>query len=143
MSSARQPLNNYFMDIARLVSERSTCNRKKVGTVLVKDQRIIGTGYNGSLPGAPHCTDSICDTYNDQVHGETCLRTTHSEINSISCAAKYGISTENCTAYVTCFPCYRCLQVLIMAGINKVVYDEEYVDVRNHEIASNILFVKI
>lgn len=132
----RESLDTYFMNIAKLVAERSTCNRKKVGTVLVKDKRIIGTGYNGSLSGDFHCEEIGCDLHNDPVHGETCVRTIHSERNAINFAAKYGVSTNGCIAYITCFPCYRCLQDLISAGISSIIYEEKYVDVQNIEIAN-------
>lgn len=139
----RESIDSWFMRIAKLVAERSTCNRKHVGTVLVKNRRIISTGYNGSLPGDNHCEDVGCDIHQDPVHGETCVRTTHSEKNAINQAAYHGVSTNGCTAYVTCYPCYRCLQDLIVAGIKEVVFLENYDDIRNKSLIHNILIRKI
>lgn len=141
-SNMRESIHSWFMRIAHLVADRSTCNRKHVGAVLTINKRIVSTGYNGSLPGEAHCDEVGCDTYQDPIHGETCLRTIHAEKNAINYAALNGVSTRNSVAYVTCFPCYRCLQDLIMAGVSLVYYDDDYEDVRNKTIKS-IELIKI
>jgi len=110
-----------FMRIANIVSERSTCSRLKVGAVLVKDSRIISTGYNGAPKGLPHCEDSGCEMEND-----SCIRTVHAEANVIAFAAKNGIVTDGATLYTTTAPCYTCSKLLVNAGISKVVFENEY-----------------
>lgn len=110
----RIPWKQYFMMQALVIAQRSTCNRALVGSVLVKDHRIIGTGYNGSVSGQPHCDD----VGHQMVDGH-CVRTIHSEMNAIIQCAKFGVSTENTEIYVTHFPCYNCCKALVQAGIKK------------------------
>jgi dCMP deaminase len=114
--------NEYFMTMAYLVSRRSSCHRLKVGCVLVKDNRIVSSGYNGHLPNTKH--RSIVRNNHEQL-------TVHSEVNSILDCAKRNVSTDGCTAYVTHFPCLNCFKSLITAGIQKIVYAEDY---KNDEI---------
>ena len=114
------------MEIAKLVAERSTCARAKVGAVAVKNNYIIMTGYNGSLPGQKHCTEIGCD-----VHNGHCIRTVHSEANVISHCAKNGIALEGATLYCTHRPCYHCMKLIISAGIKRVFYDKGYIDEHN------------
>lgn len=109
------------MDQCDLVSKRSTCDRKSVGTVIVKEKNIISSGYNGSIPGAPHCDD----VGHDLVDGH-CQRVIHSEANAIAQAAKLGISVSGATLYCNTLPCYNCLKLIISAGIAEVVYRDEY-----------------
>ena len=111
----------YFMKMAELVSERATCTRLKVGCVLVKDNRVIASGFNGSPSGMTHCTDESCDV----VDGH-CVATIHAEINALLQCAKYGISTEGATAYITHYPCYACSKALAQAGIKEVFYLHKY-----------------
>ena len=120
----------YFMQIARLVSERATCNRAKIGAVIVRDRNIIATGYNGSPAGMPHCTEVGCLIYEsknpDGELEENCFRTIHAEINAITQAAKHGTSIDGAEIYVTASPCYHCLKTLINCGIRRCYYGSPY-----------------
>ena len=122
--------HQYFMKIANLVAERSTCCRAKVGAVIVKDKNILSTGYNGSPSGLPHCTDVGCLVYKsitpDGSVEENCFRTIHAELNAIAQAAKHGSSINNADIYVTHTPCIHCLKVLINTGIKNIYYQREY-----------------
>jgi dCMP deaminase len=109
------------MKIAVTVAERSTCNRAHVGAVLVKDKRILTTGFNGSPAGLPHCDDIghlLVDGH--------CVRTIHAETNAIIQAALHGVSTNGATCYVTHFPCINCTKTLINAGITRIVFLNDY-----------------
>ena len=120
--------DEYFMKIAELVSQRSTCTRRKVGAVLVKDAHIISTGYNGTPSGFAHCTSETCVRQNlkSGEKPELC-RGVHAELNCIIQAAIHGTSIKGeTTMYSTTFPCMSCLKVLINAGIKKIVYKEGY-----------------
>lgn len=120
---SRPSWDEYFLEIAQKVATRSTCNRKQVGCVLVRDKQIISTGYSGSIKGQPHCTDVGCKI--DEKTGG-CVRTIHAEMNAIAQAARNGTSTENTTAYITLSPCYWCFKTMVNAGITRIVYFEEY-----------------
>src|ERR1700722_15820723 len=113
--------HNYFMEIAKVVSSRGTCNRAQVGCVLVKDNRIIATGYNGSLPSREHCDDTI----HYLVDGH-CIRTNHAELNALATAAKNGISSDGAVAYLTITPCLTCARQLIASGILYIIYEKTY-----------------
>ena len=115
--------DKYFIDICTKVGEMSTCDRGRVGCILVKDRRIISTGYSGSPSGTEHCDD-----FGHEMVDGHCVRTVHAEQNAIIQAAKYGVSTENATAYVSLTPCYTCAKMLINAGIKRVVIQNEYHD---------------
>ena len=117
----RPDWDSYFMKIAYSVSERSTCDRAFVGCVLVRDKRILTTGFNGSPSGQPHC-----DEVGHLLVDGHCIRTIHAETNAIIQASLHGISTKNSTCYVTHFPCINCTKVLINAGISRLVYDIPY-----------------
>ena len=120
--SKRKNWNEYFMEIAELVASRSTCDRAFGGCLLVNDDnRIISTGYNGSISGQPHC-DDIGHTMRDG----HCIATIHAEMNALIYCAKEGISVKGCTAYVTHFPCLNCTKALIQAGIKKIYYKYDY-----------------
>lgn len=120
----RKDWNTYFMDIAFQAATRSTCNRKKVGAVIVRDNTTLATGYNGSIRGTEHCTDECgCLIIDDH-----CERTVHAETNAIAQAAKHGISINNSILYVTCFPCWRCFKMVANSGINTIYYSEKYRD---------------
>lgn len=121
----RKSWYEYFMEMAELVSERATCKRLKVGCILVKDNRVISSGYNGSVSGMPHCIDEGCDMQDGH-----CVRCNHAEINALLQCAKYGISTEGTTAYITHYPCLACARALAQAGIKHVYYLHKY---RNDE----------
>ncbi len=113
--------DSYFMKIAHAVSERSTCDRAFVGCVLVRDKRILTTGFNGSPTGQPHCDEAG----HLMVDGH-CIRTIHAETNAIIQAALHGVSTKDATCYVTHLPCINCTKALINAGIVRIVYDQSY-----------------
>lgn len=117
----RKPWNEYFMDQARMVASRATCDRLHVGAVIVRDRRIISTGYNGSVSGDVHCADSGCHVVNGH-----CIRTIHAESNAILQCAKFGVSTESADIYVTHFPCLLCSKQIIQAGIKHIYYGEKY-----------------
>ena len=125
MSKHRVSWKDYFMNIAREVATRSTCDRKHVGAVIVREKTILSTGYNGSIKGLPHCDDVGCE----MVDGH-CVRTTHAEANAIVQAAKNGIQINQSEIYVTASPCYDCFKLIANAGINVIYYDEFYRDKR-------------
>lgn len=127
----RPSWDEYFMDIAELVRTRSTCLRRKVGAVVVRDNRILTTGYNGAPPGAKHCDEVGClrekmGIPSGERH-ELC-RALHGEQNAVIQAAKYGISIEGATIYTTTYPCVICTKILISSGIRKIVFKEGYPD---------------
>lgn len=118
----------YFMKIAEVVSLRSTCIKRKVGAVLVKDSHILSTGYNGVPSGFKHCTPETCVRTNlkSGEKPELC-RGVHAEINCIIQAAIHGTSIKgNTILYSTTFPCMNCLKLIINAGIKKLLYKEGY-----------------
>lgn len=117
----RQGWDEYFVSLAQHVSARSTCIRKQVGCVIVKDKAIIATGYNGSLPNQAHCTDSDCYIQNNH-----CIRTVHAETNAINQAARNGVSLKGATIYCTLEPCWYCFKNIISAGIKEIYYKESY-----------------
>jgi len=129
----RPDWDTYFMKIAHAVSERSTCDRAFVGCVLVRDKRILTTGFNGSPVGQPHC-----DEVGHLMVDGHCVRTIHAEMNAIIQAALHGVSTKGATCYVTHFPCINCTKALINAGIVRIVYGVAY---RMDENAVNFLQV--
>ncbi|NUQ80072.1 MAG: dCMP deaminase family protein [Bacteroidetes bacterium] len=130
MSDNRLSWEEYFLRIAEMVSERSTCNRAKIGAVIVRDRSILATGYNGSPKGHPHCTDVGCLIYTTTDPGgaaeENCFRTIHAEINAITQAAKNGTSIDGADIFITASPCYHCLKTLINCGIQRVYYRKPY-----------------
>lgn len=118
----RKSWDEYFMDLAFTVSTRGTCDRAYVGCILVNDEnRIVSTGYNGSIKGNPHCDDA-----GHQMRDGHCISTIHAEMNALLYCAKEGISVKDCSAYVTHFPCLNCTKSLIQAGIKKIYYREAY-----------------
>lgn len=127
----RAPWSQYFMDITCLVAERSTCLRRKVGAIAVKDKRILATGYNGAPAGVPHCLEVGClrtqlGIPSGQRH-EIC-RGLHAEQNVIIQAAVHGISLKGAEIYCTHQPCLICTKMLINCGITKVYFLEAYPD---------------
>ncbi|MDO8585484.1 MAG: cytidine/deoxycytidylate deaminase family protein [Armatimonadota bacterium] len=127
----RPDWDEYFMEIAEVVAKRSTCLRRQIGAVIVKDKRILATGYNGAPAGLPHCLELGC--LRDELgiasgtRHEIC-RALHSEQNAIVQAALYGVSTRGSTLYCTHQPCSLCAKMLINAGISRVVFEGEYPD---------------
>lgn len=118
---SRASWHEYFMQIAEDVSTRATCDRLKVGAVIVKDNRILTTGYNGSLPGTPHCEE-----VGHLLKDGHCVRTIHAEANAVLQAARFGIRIEGATCYCTFKPCLSCLKLLMGAGVAKIIYREVY-----------------
>jgi dCMP deaminase len=127
----RPDWDEYFMNIADMVRTRSTCLRRQVGAVIVRDKRILTTGYNGTPSGLKHCQEAGC--LRDQMNipsgerHELC-RGIHSEQNAIIQAAAFGVSIQNATIYVTLSPCILCTKMLINAGITRIVTREAYND---------------
>ncbi len=118
----RKSWKEYFMEITNLVASRSTCDRAFVGCLLVNDEnRIVSTGYNGSVRKNPHCDD-----IGHKMRDGHCIATIHAEINALLYCAKEGISVNNCSAYVTHFPCLNCTKALIQAGIKKIYFQDDY-----------------
>lgn len=113
--------DNYFMSIAKVVSLRSTCPRANVGSVIVKDNRLISTGYNGSPSGHKHCIDEGCYLIDNH-----CKRSVHAEVNAICSCARLGIGLKGASIYVTHFPCIDCTHQIIQSGIKRVYYLENY-----------------
>jgi len=123
--------DEYFMELAEVVSKRSTCLRRKVGAVLVKNNHIISTGYNGSVSGIKHCEETGClrnklNIPSGQRH-EIC-RGAHAEENSIIQAALHGVTTEDTVLYTTFTPCTHCSKILANAKVKKIVCKEKYPD---------------
>ena len=118
------------MNLAVQAAARSTCPRKTVGAVIVRDRGILATGYNGSLRGLPHCTEVGCLLENDH-----CVRTVHAEANAILQAAKHGVRIEGADIYVTASPCWNCFKLIANAGIGRILYGEFYRDQRIIEFA--------
>jgi dCMP deaminase len=111
------------MEITFQVARRSTCPRAAVGAVIVRDKRILTTGYNGAPAGLPHCTEAGCLMVNDH-----CVRTLHAEQNAIIQGALHGVDVSGSTIYVTHQPCLICAKMIINAGIERVVYGGDYPD---------------
>lgn len=119
----RPAWDEYFLKMAMLVSERATCPRMHCGCVLVRDKRILATGYNGAPAGQPHCYDEGCLIVENH-----CVRTIHAEMNALLQCSLYGISSKGASAYVTNMPCTNCAKALIGAGIKEVVIFSDYHD---------------
>lgn len=126
----RPSWDEYFMNIAELVGSRGTCSRGRSGCVIVRDKRILVTGYVGSPAGLPHCDDVGHEMHkvvnNKQVESEHCVRTAHAEENAVAQAAKLGVSVDGSTLYCHMVPCYTCAKLLINAGIKKVIALKDY-----------------
>jgi len=123
----------YFMQIARQVATRATCDRKHVGAVIVRDKNILATGYNGSIRGLAHC-----DEEGHMLEDGHCVRTIHAEANAVIQAAKNGVRIEGGSIYVTASPCWGCFKMIANAGLAKIVYGEFYRDQRIFEFAQQL-----
>lgn len=136
--SKRPDWDSYFMQIAELVSQRSTCLRRKVGAIIVKDRRVLATGYNGTPSGITHCEVTGCLREKLNVppgeRHELC-RGLHAEQNALLQAALHGISLKDSVLYCTNHPCVICVKMLINAGIREIVIKEGYPD----ELAQEML----
>ena len=130
-TSERPSWHEYFMGIAKLVAQRATCTRRKVGAVLVKDRRILCSGYNGAPTGITHCSITGCLREQLKVPSgekhELC-RGVHAEQNAIIQAALHGIVVEGASVYCTNQPCSICAKMIINAGIKRVYFEDGYDD---------------
>ncbi|CAH0416367.1 ComE operon protein 2 [Periweissella fabaria] len=126
--------DEYFMLQAVALASRSTCNRLSVGAVLVRDKRLIASGYNGSVEGDAHCIDE-----GDLIVDGHCIRTIHAEQNALLQCAKYGVPVDGAEVYVTDFPCANCTKMLLQAGIKKINYLRNY---RNDDFAMHLINLK-
>ncbi len=129
----RMSWDEYFMGIARQVAERSTCDRKHVGAVIVKEKNILATGYNGSIAGMPHCDD-----VGHMMENGHCVATVHAEANAIIQAAKNGVAIAGASIYVTASPCWNCFKLIANSGIKEIYFGEFYRDERIFEVARTI-----
>jgi len=131
--TGRVDWNQYFMNIALVVATRSTCDRKHVGAVIVREKTLLSTGYNGSVRGMPHCDD-----VGHMMEDNHCVATIHAEMNAIIQAARNGVRIEGAEIYVTASPCWNCFKALANAGIKGIYYGEFYRDERIFSIARRI-----
>jgi dCMP deaminase len=125
--------HTYFMNIARQVATRATCDRKHVGAVVVRDRTILSTGYNGSIRGMPHCDDAGHD-----IEGGHCVATIHAEANAILQAAKNGVGVDGAELYTTASPCWNCFKLIANAGIRTIYYGEFYRDQKSLKVAKQL-----
>jgi dCMP deaminase len=131
--SQRTSWDEYFMEIARQVASRATCDRKHVGALLVRDRIILSTGYNGSIRGMPHC-----DEVGHLMENGHCVATVHAEANAVLQAARTGVRIEGSTLYTTASPCWPCFKLVANAGIVRIVYGEFYRDPRIFDVAARL-----
>ena len=121
------------MNIAREVATRSTCDRKFVGAVIVRDRSILATGYNGSIRGLAHC-----DEEGHLMEEGHCVRTVHAEANAIVQAARNGVRIEGATLYTTASPCWPCFKLIANAGCRRIVFGEFYRDNKIFEFSQKL-----
>lgn len=126
----RASWDQYFMAVAREVATRSTCDRKHVGAVIVRDKMILTTGYNGSIRSLAHC-----DEAGHLMEDGHCVRTVHAEANAIVQAARNGVMLDQAHIYVTASPCFGCFKLIANSGIRKIVFGEFYRDNRIYEFS--------
>ena len=123
----------YFMNIAKVAATRSTCDRKHVGAVIVRDKTILSTGYNGSIRGMPHC-----DEAGHMMENDHCIATIHAEANAVLQAAKNGVMIDRAEVFISASPCWPCFKMLANAGIKKIFYGEFYRDERIFDVAKKL-----
>lgn len=131
MTNHRPTWDEFFSQIAKLVARRSTCKRRNIGSVLVKDRQILATGYNGAPRGMAHCLDVGCLRDELKIPSGTRLevcRAVHGEINAIIQCASHGVETRGSELYVTAHPCKICSRIIVNAGIERVIICGEYSD---------------
>jgi dCMP deaminase len=140
----RPAIDNYFMNIACMVSSRSTCIRRHVGSVIVRGKQIVSTGYNGAPQGMSHCLDIGCarEGVPSGERSELC-RGAHAEQNAINFAARHGIAIEGATIYTTHLPCSWCAKSIVNSGIRRVVYLNDYPDPQSKQILSMTEIVQL
>ena len=134
--SERPSWDAYFMQIAHLVATRATCQRRAVGALIVRDKRILATGYNGAPMGLPHCPEGgpDHDWPTGCMRAGHCIRSLHAEQNALVQAAMIGVACKDATVYVTCQPCNMCAKMIVNAGISRVIYEGDYPDDFSKEI---------
>jgi len=125
--------DQYFMNIAKEAATRSTCDRKHVGAVIVRDRTILSSGYNGSIRGIPHCDD-----VGHLMEDGHCVATIHAEANAVLQAAKNGVRLEDSELYITASPCWNCFKMLANTGVKKIHYGEFYRDERSFDVAKKL-----
>ena len=127
----RPSYDEYFMEMAHVVAKRSTCLRRRVGAILVKEKHILSTGYNGAPKGLRHCSETGCLREDQNIPSgerhELC-RGLHAEQNAIIQAAVFGVSIKGSVLYCTNTPCVVCVKMLINAGVTEIIYAGEYPD---------------
>jgi dCMP deaminase len=131
--SQRASWDEYFMNIAKQVATRATCDRKHVGAVIVRDKSILATGYNGSIRGLNHC-----DEDGHMMEDGHCVRTIHAEANAVIQAARNGVRIDQATIYVSASPCWNCFKMIANAGLTRIVFGEFYRDHRIFEFAKTL-----
>lgn len=129
----RASWDRYFMNIAREVATRATCDRKHVGAVIERDRMILSTGYNGSIRGMPHC-----DEIGHMMDSGHCVATIHAEANAIIQAARNGVGIEGASFYTTASPCWNCFKMIANAGVRRICFAEFYRDERIFEVAKRL-----
>lgn len=128
---SRPDNDTYFMKMAELVATRSTCLRRNVGAVVVKEKRVLTTGYNGAPKGLRHCAEVGCVRLENKIESGTrheLCRGVHAEQNAVIQAAYFGVSIKDSVIYSTNFPCVMCAKILVNAGIREIIYQDDYVD---------------
>ena len=136
--NSRPSWDEYFMSICDVISTRATCDRRKVGCVIVKNNRVISTGYNGALAGTPSCDDA-----GHLMENGHCIRVNHSELNAILYAARYGVALDGATIFINTYCCWECFKAIASVGIKRIVYKDEY---RNNPLVeehAQLLGIKI
>ena len=129
--------DTYFMRMADLVATRSTCLRRQVGAVIMKEKRVLTTGYNGAPKGLKHCAEVGCIRTQNNIESGTrheLCRGVHAEQNAVIQAAYFGASIKDASIYTTNFPCVMCAKILVNAGIIEVIYKDDYVDPLSKDI---------
>lgn len=122
--------DEYFLEMVDFVGRRGTCDRGQAGAIIVRDKRILATGYVGSPIGLPHCDEAGHEmhtvTQEDGTQSRHCIRTAHAELNAIANAARFGVAIDGAVLYCKMFPCYVCAKTIINSGIKKVVSMKDY-----------------
>lgn len=130
---SRRDWHTYFMHIAEAVASRGTCDRKQVGAIIVSEETILSTGYNGSIRSLPHCDE----VGHDMVNGH-CRRTIHAEANAILQAARNGVKISGADIYTTASPCWECFKMIANTGIRRIFYAEFYREEKSFEVAAEL-----
>ncbi len=141
---SRPDNDTYFMRMADLVATRSTCLRRQVGAVVVKEKRVLTTGYNGAPKGLRHCAEVGCVRTQNNIESGTrheLCRGVHAEQNAVIQAAYFGASIKDASIYTTNFPCVMCAKILVNAGIIEVIYKDEYEDPLSKAIMNESMVV--